>query len=75
MRRKPLEWKTVVGDELEAPISDIDLVITIGGDGTILRASHYVDNSASIFGVNSDPSRITEVCLCDNTESINFMMI
>ncbi|GLJ16918.1 hypothetical protein SUGI_0292070 [Cryptomeria japonica] len=69
LRRKPLEWKTVVGDELEAPISDIDLVITIGGDGTILRASHYVDNSASIFGVNSDPSRITEIK--ENSESFD----
>ncbi|KAH9330380.1 hypothetical protein KI387_002488 [Taxus chinensis] len=69
LRRKPLEWKTVVGDELEAPISDVDLVITIGGDGTLLRASHYVDSSAPIFGVNSDPTRITEIK--ENLESFD----
>lgn len=59
--RKPLEFKTVLRDEVNAPIHDVDLVITIGGDGTLLNASHYMDSSVPVFGVNSDPTRITEV--------------
>ena len=31
-----------------------DLVITVGGDGTFLRASHFIKNKHLIFGVNSD---------------------
>jgi NAD+ kinase len=31
-----------------------DLVVTVGGDGTFLKASHYIKNGCPIFGVNSD---------------------
>jgi len=31
-----------------------DLIITVGGDGTFLRASHFLKNKHLIFGVNSD---------------------
>jgi NAD+ kinase len=37
------------------PVDDYDLVITTGGDGTILETSKYVKNTP-ILGVNSDPS-------------------
>jgi len=33
----------------------IDLVITVGGDGTFIEASHLIDNDTLILGVNSDP--------------------
>jgi NAD+ kinase len=36
-------------------IEDYDLVITTGGDGTILETSKYIRNTP-ILGVNSDPS-------------------
>jgi NAD+ kinase len=32
-----------------------DLVMTVGGDGTLLAASHQLDGSAAILGVNSAP--------------------
>ncbi len=31
-----------------------DLIITVGGDGTFLRTSHFIKNNHPIFGVNSD---------------------
>jgi len=34
------------------PIEGYDLVITVGGDGTVLKASHYV-NSTPVLGVKS----------------------
>lgn len=36
------------------PVEDYDLVVTTGGDGTILETSKYVKN-IPILGVNSDP--------------------
>lgn len=32
-----------------------DLVITVGGDGTLLSASHYIPPNTLVIGVNSDP--------------------
>lgn len=46
---------------LTQPIRDVDLVITVGGDGTLLKASHFLDETIPILGVNSDPTRIEEV--------------
>ena len=37
------------------PADDFDLVVTVGGDGTLLRASHSV-GVAPVLGVNSAPS-------------------
>lgn len=38
------------------PISGVDLVICVGGDGTLLRASHAVRRKIPILGVNSAPA-------------------
>src|SRR3989338_10313704 len=32
-----------------------ELVIAVGGDGTFLRASHFIFDKTPILGVNSDP--------------------
>jgi len=34
-----------------------DLVLSLGGDGTLLDASHRVIDSTPLLGINSDPSR------------------
>ena len=36
---------------------NIDLAVTVGGDGTFLETSHYLSSETPILGVNSDPSR------------------
>lgn len=36
-------------------IDNISLVITVGGDGTLLSASHNLPDNIPILGVNSDP--------------------
>ncbi|KAK2422720.1 NADH kinase [Trifolium repens] len=61
LQKKPVEWKTVLRNNLTQPINDVDLVVTIGGDGTLLQASHLVDDKIPVLGVNSDPTRIDEV--------------
>jgi len=32
-----------------------DLIIAVGGDGTFLRASHFISDKTPLLGVNSDP--------------------
>lgn len=40
---------------IEKDIKGYDLVITVGGDGTLLYASHYVDSKTPILAINSAP--------------------
>ena len=40
-------------------VEDKDLVISVGGDGTFLEASHRVPAGLPMLGVNSDPARST----------------
>lgn len=63
LRRKPLDWEPVVRNNLSHPIRSADLVITVGGDGTLLQASHFLDDSVPVLGVNSDPTQVDEVSL------------
>jgi len=39
---------------------DKDLVIAVGGDGTILNTASFMDDSIPVLGVNSDPTRVEE---------------
>lgn len=41
--------------EFIAELSEVALVITVGGDGTLLGTSHNVHNNIPVLGVNSDP--------------------
>jgi NAD+ kinase len=46
---------TEIGDSpSDLQSKDFDLVVTVGGDGTLLRASHFVSN-VPILGINSAP--------------------
>jgi NAD+ kinase len=37
-----------------------DLIIAVGGDGTMLNTSSFVDDTIPVLGVNSDPTRPEE---------------
>lgn len=60
LRRKPIDWEPILRSDLSQPLSHADLVISVGGDGTLLRASHFIDDSTPIVGVNSDPTQEEE---------------
>ncbi|XP_068665321.1 probable NADH kinase [Aristolochia californica] len=59
--QKSLDWEPLLRNNLCQPISNVDLVISVGGDGTLLQASHFMDDSIPILGVNSDPTKPEEV--------------
>ncbi|KAL9236484.1 hypothetical protein vseg_011149 [Gypsophila vaccaria] len=61
LRRKMVDWETLFHNELSHPIQDVDLVVAIGGDGTLLQASHFMDGTIPVLGVNSDPTQLEEV--------------
>ena len=54
---------------------DVELVITVGGDGTLLSASHNVSGSLQILGVNSDPDNsIGFFCSATSTTFLTHLM-
>lgn len=63
LQQKQVDWEPVLRNDLSEPISNVDLVVTVGGDGTLLRASHFLDESIPVLGVNSDPTLVDEVTL------------
>ncbi|XP_074564877.1 putative NADH kinase isoform X2 [Curcuma longa] len=61
LQRKSVNWEPLLRNNLSQPVRHVDLVITVGGDGTLLQASHFLDDSVPILGVNSDPTQADEV--------------
>ncbi|KAK9674217.1 hypothetical protein RND81_12G219100 [Saponaria officinalis] len=61
LRRKMVDWETLFHNDLSHPIQNVDLVVAIGGDGTLLQASHFMDDTVPVLGVNSDPTQLEEV--------------
>ncbi|KDP33218.1 hypothetical protein JCGZ_12740 [Jatropha curcas] len=61
LQQKSVDWEPILRTDLSQPIRDFDLVVTVGGDGTLLQASHFMDDSTPVLGVNSDPTQVEEV--------------
>lgn len=57
-----IKYSLIGREELHrGSIQDRDLVIAVGGDGTVLNTASFIDDSIPVLGVNSDPSRIEEI--------------
>ncbi|XP_052206304.1 NADH kinase-like [Diospyros lotus] len=61
LQKKNVNWQPILRSHLSQAIRDVDLVVTVGGDGTLLQASHFLDDSVPVLGVNSDPTQAEEV--------------
>ncbi|XP_076933096.1 putative NADH kinase [Bidens hawaiensis] len=61
LETKSIDWDATFGTNLSPPIQNVDLVVAIGGDGTLLQASHFMNDSIPLLGVNSDPTQPHEV--------------
>ena len=55
-------------------IADKDLVVSVGGDGTFLEASHTVPEEVPMLGVNSDPERSTGFFSATDGEGVGDFM-
>ncbi|EOY13513.1 NAD(H) kinase 3 isoform 2 [Theobroma cacao] len=61
LQQKSVDWQPIFRNDLSQPIRNVDLVVTVGGDGTLLQASHFMDDTVPVIGVNSDPTQAEEV--------------
>jgi NAD+ kinase len=55
LSKRDIEYRAVARVDLTTFVTGVDLVISVGGDGTFLDASHYVQ-SIPLLGVNSSRS-------------------
>ena len=51
-------------------VSDVDLVLSIGGDGTLLETSHHLSDQIPVLGLNSDPTQLQEVSVKKDRKKI-----
>jgi len=58
LRKNQVNFSCVNRVELDRQhLADIDLMIAVGGDGTVLSAAHFLDHGTiPLLGVNSDPN-------------------
>ena len=57
LREHKIEFSCVNRVELDRQhLSDVDLVVAVGGDGTVLSTAHFLDHGTiPLLGINSDP--------------------
>jgi NAD+ kinase len=58
LRKHEVSFSCVNRVELDRQhLADIDLMVAVGGDGTVLSAAHFLDHGTiPLLGVNSDPN-------------------
>ncbi|HEY9784624.1 MAG TPA: NAD(+)/NADH kinase [Candidatus Obscuribacterales bacterium] len=54
--KRAIEHKAVARAELSGPVTGVDLVVSVGGDGTFLDASHHMSDDIPLLGINSSSS-------------------
>jgi NAD kinase len=68
-----IETHVVRANELtERCMENVDLVITIGGDGTFIRAASFIKNQM-IVGINSEPENSEGALTSLNENELNFI--
>lgn len=51
-------------------LQDVDLVVAVGGDGTVLSSAHFLDHGTiPLLGINSDPMQTPEEKSVKNKKS------
>jgi NAD+ kinase len=58
LRQHQVQFSCVNRVELDRQhLADLDLMIAVGGDGTVLSAAHFLDHGTiPLLGINSDPN-------------------
>ena len=62
LKTNTAEYVVIGREELHrGSLLNKDLVISVGGDGTLLGSASFLDDSIPILGINSDPSNPDEI--------------
>jgi NAD+ kinase len=56
LKGRGVSWTRVLREDFDGVDDDIDLVVAVGGDGTVLDAARRVIHTP-VLGINSDPAR------------------
>ena len=58
LRRHKVNFSCVNRVELDRQhLADVDLMVAVGGDGTVLSSAHFLDHGTiPLLGINSDPN-------------------
>lgn len=65
LEKRGIHYKQVARADLQSEVEDVDLVISVGGDGTFLDASHSV-RKVPLLGINSaKSSSFGHFCIAD----------
>ena len=70
LRHHNIEFQCVNRVELDRQhLANVDLVVAVGGDGTVLSSAHFLDNGTiPLLGVNSDPIQESDRDTKKNTD-------
>lgn len=61
LKREGCNLKVISREEMHrGQLQDKDLVIAVGGDGTVLNSASFLSDKIPLLGVNSDPTRASE---------------
>ena len=64
-----LNYSIIGRDEMHRGLLlDKDFVISVGGDGTVLNVSSFLDNTVPIIGINSDPIKPNDVIVTNRSD-------
>ncbi len=62
LQRRGIHYLEVSRERDKAWPQHYDVVVTIGGDGTLLAATHHMKRGGLIFGLRSSPSSVGYLC-------------
>lgn len=68
LKARKIRSRWIYRAKLEA-LDGFDLVLSIGGDGTLLEAARKISDDTPLLGLNSSPSSsVGYLCACDSTD-------
>lgn len=66
LKRHDISYITVDRGHYWPQLSDINAVLTVGGDGTVLEASHHIyDQDVTLLGIRSSKDSVGRLCHID----------
>jgi NAD+ kinase len=66
LEENEVAWETTYRGEVTPELTRDHVIVTIGGDGTVLHAAHNILSNSPLLGVNSDPLHsVGSLCATD----------
>ena len=66
LQKNKINFSVISRDDKWPRVSDFDLVVAFGGDGTVLAVSHQIlDSSTVLLGIKSSTTSVGHLCAYD----------